>query len=117
MAKKRYYQSTRDRMSESRGEERYLRGPVKSRRYEDGFYEGPEGRERQEYEDSMMIREDRYAIANLPQQVMIKPYPRRDYEVNYGLDDTIRVVDNQMSDDVRGSERHGKLDERYPEKY
>ena len=94
MAKKRYYQSPKDRMDESRGMERERR--------------------RTEMEDSGMIREDRSSIANLPQDVKYTAYPKTDYFM-YDLDDTIRGIDVQIDDDVRGERR--KSGERYPEKY
>lgn len=70
---------------------------VKANRNE--FYAGMEPRRRQELEDAGMIREDHRAIANLPQEVMIKPYPRTGPYNPEGLDDTIRGVDDQMDYD------------------
>jgi len=55
-----------------------------------------EGRRTEEMEHAGMIREDHRAIANLPQEVMIKPYPmERDY-MPEEMDDTIGGVDHQM---------------------
>jgi len=74
------------------------------KRYYDGSqgaYAGPEARRTQEMEDGGMIEEDRNAIANLPQEVMIKAYqPADDYGV-YNLDDTIRSVDHQRKEDAK----------------
>lgn len=46
-----------------------------------------------------MIKEDRSAIANLPQQVIMKQYPESPYGNDYGLNDNIRGIDVQMSED------------------
>lgn len=92
--KKRYHQSVKDRMSESRGEERHL---VKM--YDDrSSYAGEQARRTQEMEDAGMIREDRNAVANLPQNVMYKPYPRNNDYLPEDLDDTIRGVDRQIEE-------------------
>jgi len=100
---KRHHESRKEaRHDEHMGMERYERGPVRrhdshlrnEREY--GHYEGPEARRTQEMEDGGMIREDRMAIANLPQEVMIKPYPHNGPYMPEGLDDTIKGVDHQM---------------------
>jgi hypothetical protein len=77
-----------------------------AKRYHDGkmmekheYYAGEEGRRTQEMEDGGMIREDHSAIANLPQQVMMKPYPKPGGYMPEDLDDTIRGVDGQMGMD------------------
>jgi hypothetical protein len=70
------------------------------------FYAGMEPRRRQELEDSGMIYEDSRAIANLPQEVMIKPYPRSAPYMPEGIDDTIRGVDMQMDYDDSQRDRH-----------
>ena len=69
------------------------------RHYSDGMYEGHEGRRKQEMEDGGMIREDRSAIANLPQEVMMKAYPKTGPYMPEDLNDTISGVDKQMSGD------------------
>lgn len=85
---------------------RYHKGPSQ------GLYAGIEGRRTQEMQDAGMIREDMSAIANLPQEVMIKPYPNpNDYAV-YGLNDTISSVDHQMRADSKGKKKG-----EYPEMY
>ena len=68
-------------------------------------------RRTQEMQDGGMIREDLRAIANLPQEVMIKPYPRTGPYLPEGIDDTIRGVDMQM--DYDDSQRSAHL---YPKK-
>lgn len=70
------------------------------------FYAGMEPRRRQELEDAGMIHEDHRAIANLPQEVMIKPYPRTGPYMPEGLEDTIKGVDMQMDYDDSQRERH-----------
>jgi len=102
MAKKRYYQSKKDRRDESRGMKEY--------------YDKMDPRRRRELEDSMMISEDHSAMANLPQNVMMKEYPKAPYLVDgdMNLNDTIRGVDEQMWKDSHG--RDLKKD-KYPEKY
>jgi N-methylhydantoinase B/oxoprolinase/acetone carboxylase alpha subunit len=90
MAKK-YHQSKRDRMHESKGME--------------GYYEGATGRRTQEMEDGGMIHEDRSAIANMPQEVMFKTYPRGGSYTPENLDDTITGIDKQigLDDNKRNS--------------
>lgn len=131
MAKKRYYQSTKDRLSESRGMMRsdFDKRPDKfndsERHDKDGkmgdmgfdtrisrranmneFYAGMDARRRQELEDSGMINENPNAIANLPQEVMIKSYPKSNNYLPEGIDDTGRGVDMQMDyDDGKRSAR------------
>lgn len=70
------------------------------------YYAGEESRRHQEMEDAGMIREDHSAIANLPQNVMIKAYPRPDGYMPEVLDDTIRGVDAQVALDNRKRKEH-----------
>jgi hypothetical protein len=114
-----------DRMHESEGMEHYMHHKDRHndekhsggrdhmmRNYREGYYEGPEMRRHQEMMDGGMIREDHSKIANLPQDVMIKPYPMTGPYVPEGLDDTIRGVDRQMdSDDSKRAEHF------FPHKY
>jgi len=93
---KRYHQSKKDRRDESKG---------MKRRLSDGDYSGYDDRREMEARDSRMISEDHSAMANLPQQPVMKYYPRNDYE-RYDLDDTQSGIDRQMNDDVRGAKRH-----------
>lgn len=65
----------------------------------DGKYEGYRGRRHQEMADAGMIHEDHREIANLPQQVMIKPYGDSYGYTPEDLDDTIRGIDRQVSYD------------------
>jgi hypothetical protein len=70
------------------------------------YYSGMEARRRMEMEDAGMIKEDHRAIANLPQEVMIKPYPHTGPYMPEGLDDTIKGVDHQMDYDDSQAKRH-----------
>lgn len=98
MAAKRYHQSKSDRIAESRG--------MKEWSPRDGYYAGMDARRRQEMEDAGMIHEDHRAIANLPQDVMIKPYPMTGPYIPEVLDDTIRGVDKQMDMDDNKRREH-----------
>jgi hypothetical protein len=62
-------------------------------------YSGMEARRRLEHEDGGMIHEDPRAVANLPQEVRMTPYPHTGPWMPEGLDDTIRGVDHQMDYD------------------
>lgn len=70
------------------------------------FYAGMGPRRRQELEDAGMIHEDYNSIANLPQEVMMKPYPMTGPYLPEGLDDTIRGVDYQMDYDDEQRSSH-----------
>ena len=67
--------------------------------HSDGHYEGHHDRRKQEMHDAGMISEDHSEIANLPQEVMIKPYPRTGPYMPDDIDDTIRGIDHQMDYD------------------
>lgn len=70
------------------------------RYYESGEkYAGADAKRTQEMQDAGMIRENPAAIANLPQEVMMKPYPRYGNYLPEELDDTIAGVDRQMNYD------------------
>lgn len=78
----------------------------------DEFYAGYRGRTVQEHADYTMLYEDRRAIANMPQDVIMKMYPKINYSMDEGLNDDIRGVDYQMNQDGK----HQKKGE-FPEKY
>ena len=132
---KRYHQSVKDRMAESRGMERYesespsrrashqrdefndelkhSRGDeqavyrkFRASNLDQGFYAGSEPRRRQEMQDAGMIYEDPRAIANLPQEVMIKGYPKTGPYLPEGLEDSIAGVDHQMDYDDKKRKEH-----------
>jgi hypothetical protein len=56
--------------------------------------------------DDEMIHEDHRAIANLPQEVMIKPYPKTGPYLPEGLDDGLSGVDRQMDYDDKQRREH-----------
>jgi len=91
---KRHYSSVRG--SSARGSDDG--GVIGNFKHHD-YYSGMDSRRRMEMEDAGMIHEDHRAIANLPQEVMIKPYPRTGPYLPEGIDDTIRGVDKQMDHD------------------
>lgn len=63
------------------------------------FYAGMDGRRRQELEDAGMLHENPNAIANMPQEVMIKSYPKAGAYLPEELDDSFEGVDRQMDHD------------------
>ena len=58
---------------------------------------------RGEGQKAEMISENHSAIANLPQEVMIKPYPPMPGYMPEDLDDTIHGIDRQMEGDHRAA--------------
>lgn len=82
------------------------------RHYSEGEYAGEHMRRRQEMEDMGMIKEDRSAIANLPQEVMMKPWAKERNYMPEVLEDTIRGIDKQMSQDNHGRSKNFNNDER-----
>lgn len=72
----------------------------------EGDYSNEYARRTQEMQDAGMIHEDRSAIANLPQGVMIKPYPKTGPYMPEDLDDTIKGVDGQMDRDDSKRKQH-----------
>lgn len=75
------------------------------------LYAGPEMRMRMEYDSSRMIQEDHAAMANMPQNVIMKYYPSTAYD-NDMVPDTIVGIDVQVRDDMKHQKKGG-----YPEKY
>lgn len=122
--KKRYHQSFKDRMHEHEGMERHEKshhdrghhfgagaahhsGHAHNYKGEyHGGYEGMESRRHQEMRDAGMIHEDHSAIANLPQHVMMKPYPKTGPYMPEGIDDTITGIDRQMDYDDSQRRKH-----------
>ena len=90
------------------------RPKMAKKRFYSGDYAGYDSRRALETRDAEMIGEDHGAIANLPQGVVYKEYPKIDF-YSYNLNDNIRGIDKQMSDDVRGERK--KSNKAYPEKY
>lgn len=122
-------QSMRSRYHEHSGEERHLHGLHDSKGHSDehvvnshhadhpremmkGHYEGRMDRRNQEMMDAGMIHEDSREIANLPQHVEMKPYPKSYKYLPEDLDDTIRGIDRQI--DYDDSKRNENF---YPKKF
>ena len=75
------------------------------------YSSGWAARERMQDEQGGMIRDDRRAIANLPQEVMIKPYEKIKSYLPEDLEDSIAGVDGQINyDDVKRNNHY------YPKK-
>jgi hypothetical protein len=77
-----------------------------AKRHYDEHYAGRESRRHEEMRDGGMIHEDHSAIANMPQEVMMKPYPKTGPYMPENLDDTIRGVDKQMDMDDSKRRQH-----------
>lgn len=86
----------------------------KKARIGNGYYAGYESRLMQEREDGSMLNEDRSQVANLPQEVIMKFYPKVDYAHYSPLNDTIASVDNQIDKDSSGKTIKKGM---YPEMY
>ena len=115
MAKKRFYESKGSKENHERDEfndemhhekDKLPRGMYRGPLREAELYAGMEPRRRQELEDSSMIHEDHRAIANLPQEVMIKPYPKTGAYLPEVLNDDVSGVDAQMDYDDAQRSRH-----------
>ena len=72
------------------------------------YYSGASARYAMEKKDGAMIHENHAAVANLPQEVMIKPWPMERGYLPEVLDDTIAGVDRQMSMD--NAQKHKGFD-------
>lgn len=72
----------------------------------EGHYEGHSARRHQEMHDAGMIREDHSAIANMPQEVMMKAWPDGGGYEPERLDDTIRGINEQKSADYGQMKKH-----------
>jgi hypothetical protein len=81
------------------------------RYYGDEFYAGMAGSKKQQRADASMIQKDMSAIANMPQNVVMKEYPQVDYAY-YDLNDTITGIDYQMKADMKGKKK-GPMPEKY----
>lgn len=95
--KKKYHQSVKARMSESRG----------MMREELAGHNSPKAK-------GGMISEDMNAMALMPTNVMMKLYPRTQYTDQPDLDDTIIGIDQQMMmDDPSKTRMSGKIPNKY----
>ncbi len=72
------------------------------------FYAGMDARRTQEMEDGSMLKEDRSAIANLPQDVKMTQYPKPNDYMPEMIDDSIRGIDEQMRSDNEGRRKNFK---------
>lgn len=64
------------------------------------YYSSEDKVRHQEKMDSEMIPDGRSSFANMPQQVVMREYPKVNrYAINEYLDDAISGVDNQMGVD------------------
>lgn len=86
---KRYHQSVKSRMAESRGMEKAMHSD-----YAD--YDSRRSLERKDYR---MISEDHNAPANLPQQPIMKYWDHTRGYMPEVLDDTIHGIDSQINAD------------------
>ena len=77
-----------------------------AKRHYAGSYEGHANRRAQEMHDAGMIHENHAAIANLPQEVMIKPWPSAGSYMPENLDDGITGVNRQMAMDDSKRAKH-----------
>jgi hypothetical protein len=69
-------------------------------------YAGESARRTQEMEDGGMLHEDRGAIANMPQNIIMRPYPKNTGYLPEDLDDTIKGIDEQINMDDRKRKEH-----------
>ena len=74
----------------------------------DGEYSGYDDRRELERRDASMISEDHSAIANMPQNVIMREYPRHDKYLPEDLDDTISGIEHQRG--IDGSKLHEHLE-------
>ena len=86
-----------------------------AKRYHDGrkdmlekheYYAGEKARRHEEMRDAGMISEDHSAIANMPQNVVMKPYEKGYGYMPENLDDTIRGIDRQIGMDDSKRRQH-----------
>jgi hypothetical protein len=112
MAKKRFYESgarvshARDQFNDEIKNDRDGMRMDPRKPLGEEFYAGGGARRRMELEDGGMIHEDHSAIANLPQNVMMKPYPKTGPYMPEDLDDRIEGVDRQMDFDDSQRRKH-----------
>ncbi len=53
----------------------------------------------QEQKDAGMIKNEHSKFANLPTEVMMKPYPEVPAYMDFDMEDNIRGIDKQISND------------------
>jgi len=88
-----------------------------AKRYHDGrkemmeardYYAGHDARMKQEGEDGGMLKSDHSAMANMPQNIIMKYYPKSYGYLPEDLDDTIRGIDKQIGMDDGKRRQHFK---------
>jgi hypothetical protein len=84
----------------------------KSENSSSGEFATFEDSRRIQLEDSGMIKEDHKAVSNLPQEVMIKDWPKYPRGNMSSLDDTLTNVDHQIAADSSKFKKGP-----FPEKY
>lgn len=72
------------------------------------YYAGHAGRMRQEHEDGDMLHDDRSALANMPQHIIMKEYPMSYGYLPEKLDDSIRGVDELIGKNDSKRNQHLK---------
>ncbi len=80
--------------------------PTMAKRYYSGSYEGRVDSERTQKHDGSMISEDRSAIANMPQNVIMKDWSDKETYMPEDIDDTIRGIDEQIREDNGKRSKH-----------
>lgn len=65
--------------------------------YDESSYSNEQAARTQAMQDAGMIKEDRSAVANMPQSIVYKDYPKNNNYLDADLDDSIAGIDNQMS--------------------
>jgi hypothetical protein len=78
----------------------------RSIRSSDDLYAGADSRRYREMADAGMIHEDRRAVANLPQYVVMKPYGDPTRYIPEEINDTIEGIDRQKGYDMRKTLEH-----------
>jgi len=96
-----YYQTRKDRGHESRGMKKYGRSS-----HNPGGMSGYNKRSGMDSGYMGMISEDRSAPSNLPQEIKHEYYPPCDYVDTYHLDDTIKGIDENISNSIRKVEKN-----------
>lgn len=79
---------------------------AKNKFYGREHYAGRDERRAQERADYGMITEDHTSMANMPQNVIMKEYPKMRYGLDPYLDDTCSGIDKQIYDDMSQMKKH-----------
>jgi len=75
-------------------------------RIDDGPYASEDTRRTLEHHDASMISEDHSKMANLPQEVVMKPWEDHEAYLPEVLDDTIRGINKQVNYDDSQRKAH-----------